>query len=281
MVDAKRVPAGAVDTHCHIFDPARFPFDPCRSYTPGTATVGELQAMHARLGISRVVLVQPSVYGADNRCLLQGLATLANARGVAVIDPAAVTDEGLDALRKAGVVGVRVNLGASVEGQAEIAREAVSRTLARVAPFGLLVQLYIDLPLVAVLADVIAASPAPVVLDHLGGVQIGHGVKHPSFGVLLALLADGKAWVKLSASHRTARDESGYPSLEPIIRSLIGANPHRLVWGSDWPHTGGTARIGPKRGDVEPFRSVDDASILMQLSSWMPDAETRQGGLRG
>ena len=190
--DASRVPDGAIDCHCHVFDPARFPYDPARSYTPGTATAGELRAVHARLGISRVVLVQPSVFGTDNRCLLDGLATVADAQGIAVIDPAAVTDEELRTLGAAGVVGVRVNLGAAAAGQEGAAREAVARTLARVTPLGLLVQLYVDLPLVAALADVITASPVPVVLDHLGGARADHGMDHPDLDVLLTLLAAGK-----------------------------------------------------------------------------------------
>ncbi len=275
MADAMRAPDGTIDSHCHVFDPARFPYDPGRSYTPGTATAGELQAVHARLGVSRVVLVQPSVYGTDNGCLLDSLVALPNARGIAVIDPATVTDEELRALQAAGVVGVRVNLGAPAS-QAEAALEAVSQALARVAPFGLLVQLYVDLPLVAVLANVIAASPVPVVLDHLGGALPDQGTGHPSFGTLLMLLAAGKVWVKLSASHRTARDEASYSFLEPIVRALIGTNPDRVVWGSDWPHTGGTARSAAKPGDIELFRAVDDASILSQLLTWTPDMEIRR-----
>src|SRR5258708_1104764 len=41
------VPAGACDCHVHVFgDPARYPFFAGRTYTPDTATVQELRALH-------------------------------------------------------------------------------------------------------------------------------------------------------------------------------------------------------------------------------------------
>ena len=82
------VPVGACDCHTHIFgDPARFPFAPARTYTPEPASIDEMRRLHRALHISRVVVVQPSVYGTDNACTLDTIRQLApNARGVAVID---------------------------------------------------------------------------------------------------------------------------------------------------------------------------------------------------
>ena len=71
--------AGATDCHVHIIGPqAKYPMVPNRPYTPPEATVAQLQAWHARLGITRSVLVQPSFYGTDNSCLLDALAQLGN-----------------------------------------------------------------------------------------------------------------------------------------------------------------------------------------------------------
>src|SRR5437016_10314115 len=79
--------AGATDCHVHIIGPqAKYPMVPNRPYTPPEATVAQLKAWHARLGITRSVLVQPSFYGTDNSCMLDALAQLGNdARGIAVI----------------------------------------------------------------------------------------------------------------------------------------------------------------------------------------------------
>ncbi len=58
------VPAGACDCHTHIFgDPQRFPFASGRTYTPEAASVAEMRALHRALRTTRVVIVQPSVYG--------------------------------------------------------------------------------------------------------------------------------------------------------------------------------------------------------------------------
>ena len=82
------MPAGACDCHTHIFgDPEKFPFFAGRVYPPKTALPDEMAALHKSLHIQRVVIVTPSVYGADNAATLYGMkARGADARGVAVID---------------------------------------------------------------------------------------------------------------------------------------------------------------------------------------------------
>ena len=82
------VPAGACDSHTHIFgDPRRFPFATPRQYTPEPASVAEMRALHRALHTQRVVIVQPSVYGVDNSCTLDAIKQFGSiARGIAVID---------------------------------------------------------------------------------------------------------------------------------------------------------------------------------------------------
>ncbi|MDC7785430.1 amidohydrolase family protein [Rhodoplanes sp. TEM] len=283
--DGAAVPPGPVDgaivdCHVHVFDPG-FPFAADRTYTPGPATVADLRAFLAGLGVARAVLVQPSVYGDDNACLVAALAALgpAVARGIAVIDPATVPDDALTALARAGVVGVRVNLhtrgqdGIQDRGRAAVA--AVAETIGRVAPLGFAVQLFVDLALVPALADTIAAAPVPVVLDHFAGARAAAGPGQPGLDVLLDLLAAGRVWIKLSGVYRAGREAPDYPDLAPLARRLIAANPDRLVWASDWPHTGGGAeRAGRAATDIEPFRTVDDHRALAVLAEWAGDATT-------
>jgi predicted TIM-barrel fold metal-dependent hydrolase len=71
------VPAGACDCHTHVHgEPEKFPFDPGRVYTPEPASPQEMAALHQALHVERVVIVTPSVYGADNseRCSASGRA---------------------------------------------------------------------------------------------------------------------------------------------------------------------------------------------------------------
>src|SRR5204862_8367326 len=81
------VPAGACDCHVHVFGKAaEFPFAARRGYTPPPASAAELLALQRALRLSRVVIVQPSVYGSDKSCTLDGMRRLGpRARRVAVI----------------------------------------------------------------------------------------------------------------------------------------------------------------------------------------------------
>jgi predicted TIM-barrel fold metal-dependent hydrolase len=276
---AADVPQGAVDCHVHVFDGERFPFAENRSYTPGPATVADLRGFLEGLGIDRTVLVQPSVYGTDNSCLLDALQQLGpeTARGVAVVDPTAVTDGELDTLKAAGVVGFRINLAVQGEDRGAKAVEAVERMTARVAGQDLVVQVFADMPLIEPLEATIAGSATPIVLDHFAGAKAAEGTAQPGFAALARLLADGKVWVKLSAPYRASDQAPDYGDLQPIVAAMVEANPDRLVWASDWPHTGGGRdRANRKPTDIEPFREIDDALVLQQLAVWVPDTAIRQ-----
>src|SRR5919108_4089141 len=81
-------PAGACDTHMHFYD-KKYPLAPtAASAPPEDGSVETYRALQRRLGISRTVVVQPTAYGKDNTCTLDGMTALgkANARGVAVVD---------------------------------------------------------------------------------------------------------------------------------------------------------------------------------------------------
>ena len=58
---------GACDCHMHIFD-ARFPLAAKARCQELDAPVSEYRKLQRALGLERVVLVQPTAYGTDNRC---------------------------------------------------------------------------------------------------------------------------------------------------------------------------------------------------------------------
>jgi predicted TIM-barrel fold metal-dependent hydrolase len=106
-----RLPAGAWDCHAHIIgDRARYPLAPARSYDPPRAQLGDYLDLLDRCGIERGFLVQPSVYGFDNSCMLDALDRGGGRLlGIAVPAPA-TTHAQLEALHRRGVRGVRCNL---------------------------------------------------------------------------------------------------------------------------------------------------------------------------
>ena len=105
-----KLPAGAVDAHCHVFGPgAEFPYAPERKYTPCDASKAELYALRDHLGFARNVVVQATCHGADNRAMVDALVHAGSkARGVATVKRS-VTDDELQAMHAAGVRGVRFN----------------------------------------------------------------------------------------------------------------------------------------------------------------------------
>ena len=274
------MPPGACDCHVHVFDPDRFPYAPSGATRRGLLRSTTFLPSESRIGISRYVVVQPSVYGIDNACLVAALHRLGDrARGVAVIDPERTLDSELDALHRAGVRSVRVNLETQGERDPAAAGSALEAAARRIAGRGWSVQVFAGLPLLAGLADRIASLPVPLVADHFGGARGEGGAQQPGLAPLIELLKSGKAYVKLSAPYRSSRREPGYDDLAEIARAFITAAPQQLVWASDWPHTGGgrtgaSDRSGRSLSEIEPFRKIDVQRTLALLAEWSGDPQT-------
>ncbi len=251
-----KAPAGSTDCHFHIFGPhARYPLSPGRSYTPPEALIAQYLALAGTLGIERMVVVQPSVYGTDNRCTLDAIAEFGKerARAVVVIDEQ-VTPHRLRQMHEAGARGARFN---AVSGNGTPLEQL--QTLARrIAPLGWHVQLYVHGEQLAELAPALPGLGVPVVIDHMGGVSAEKGVNHPEFRTLLRLLEGGRAWVKLCGYRSSA---AGYPfsDVEPMAKALIAVAPERCLWGTDWPH--------PSYMRTMP----DDGELLDLLGVWAPE----------
>src|SRR5690606_2361619 len=99
------------------------------------------------------------------------------------------------------------------------------------------IQVFASLGSLAAAADVIRANPVPIVIDHMGLAK-PCDLGTPAFNTLLDLLSSGRCWVKLSGADRSSGSDTDFSSAIPIMRALVAANSERLVWGSDWPHTG-------------------------------------------
>ena len=247
------LPAGSCDTHVHVIGPvASYPLDAQRNYTPVRCTLAMYREVMANCGINRAVLVQPSVYGSDNRQLLDALREGGAAfRGVVV--PHAETSEAeLDAMHTLGVRGIRLNL---VNPQV-VAVEAVVALCERIAKRGWHLQVQVRWSDAAelMLAGIAARTSLPLVIDHMGRPPTMQAPR-----ALLDLLASGRGWVKLSAPYRL-----GVADALPLKHALVAANPDQVLWASDWPHT-------------ELFAPTPhDADLVDLLTDWLPSADLRQ-----
>jgi predicted TIM-barrel fold metal-dependent hydrolase len=271
------VPADACDCHSHIFgDPLAFPFFAGRVYTPPPALPEEMAAFHRALRVRRVVIVTPSVYGTDNSATLHGMrARGRDARGVAVIDDR-TSESDLDAMAAAGFCGLRLNLATDGHNDPALARRRFEATLPRASARRWHVQIFSNLAVITGIKELVLASPVPVVLDHFGGAQAALGPTQPGFADLLELVRSGQAYVKISGAYRASKMAPDYPDAAPLAKALIAANPQRVVWGTDWPHTNSTTPPGCKVTDITPLLAIDDGRLMNQLPIWASDAATRK-----
>jgi predicted TIM-barrel fold metal-dependent hydrolase len=271
------VPAQACDCHTHIIGgPDRFPFLPGRTYTPETALPEEMSALHRALGIERVAIVTPSVYGTDNSATLYGMkARGASARGIAVIDDK-TPESDLDAMGKAGVRGIRLNLQTTGAVDPAVGRQRFQAAVARLKNRRWHIQVYSGMVVVSAIKDLVLDSPVPVVFDHFGGARAALGIGQPGFADLLELVRRGKAYVKLSGAYRASALAPDYADTVPLAKALIAANADRIVWGTDWPHPATTTAPDRRPTDVTPMLQIDDGRLLNQLAVWAPDAAIRK-----
>ena len=268
------VPPGACDCHTHIHgDPAQFPFFAGRGYTPEMALPEEMAKLHKALHIQRVVIVTPSVYGADNSATLWGMKARGNdARGVAVINDKTPESE-LDTLGQAGIRGIRLNLKTIGIKDPTVAVQMFQAVAERMQKRNWHIQLNITMEMMTAIKAQLTASPVPLVFDHFAGAEPEKGVDQPGFADILDLVQAGKAYVKISVTEGPRHDYTGFI---PLAKALIAANPDRILWGTNWPHPNSMPPAGRKPTEVTPLWQVDDGLVLNLLPTWAPDPAIRK-----
>lgn len=251
------IPAGACDTHFHVFEPG-YPHVPDPLYTFPDGTTDAYLAMTEALGIERMVLVQPTFYGTDNSVLTDVLRRLGPRCGGVVRIEDDTTDAELDAFDAIGVRAIRLDLFARAQWPTAEIIAYIRRMAARATPRGWHLQFYTPGAIVRDLLPFLADLEDTFVIDHMGYLT------DPDPDVerrLLAVLARGSCWIKLSGAYRVAKTKP-LGSVASWGRALVAARPDRLIWGSDWPHL--------------PDGQRDTGEILNLLKDWAPDARTRQ-----
>jgi predicted TIM-barrel fold metal-dependent hydrolase len=257
------LPRGACDTHVHIWGPFdRFPLAKGAPYTPPERTSDDLLALHERLGVDRAVIVQTTVYKADNRAMLDGIARSDGRwRGVALIDES-FDDAGFRALHEGGVRGVRFGFVKHLGGVPDLA--LVRRTAERIAPMGWHLVLHLDAGNIPDFLDFFGEFSLPVVVDHMGRVPVRDGLDQTPFRLLLELLKRPNWWVKVSGAERISETGPPFADAIPFAQRLIAAAPDRVLWGTDWPHP--NVRWEPDEADlVDLLPRFADAAALQQL----------------
>ncbi len=259
------LPPDACDSHLHILGPSEnFPYVEDRVYTPPDCLLGDYQALQDCLGVSRCVLVQASVYGSDNRVLLQALEALGNAaRGVAVLrgdEP----EEKLQAMHRLGVRGARVNLVDVKTPGAALPLAHLQRMSEVLAPLGWHLELLVHVDQHPDLDTQLGDLGVPLVFGHMGYLSKDvRNFRCPGMRAMLDLMRAGRAWAKVTAPYRLDAPPV-YGKAADIAQWLAIGCADRLVWGSDWPHV------------MVKTDMPHDADLLDLVAAWLPDPAQQQ-----
>jgi 2-pyrone-4,6-dicarboxylate lactonase len=239
-----KLPAGAVDAHCHVFGPgARFPYADERKYTPCDASKEQLFALRDRLGFDKNVIVQATCHGSDNSALVDALKASGNkARGVATVSRN-VTDGELEDMHAAGVRGTRFNF---IKRLADFTpREVLLEIADRIAPLGWHVVVYFEAQDLPELYDFFSMLPTVVVVDHMGRPDVSKPVDGPEFELFVRMMREhSNIWSKVSCPERLSvsgppalnGEQNAYRDVVPFAKRMVETFPDRVLWGTDWPH---------------------------------------------
>ncbi|RFU28110.1 hypothetical protein B7463_g8222, partial [Scytalidium lignicola] len=267
------LPNGGWDVHHHIFELAEF------------------LNFKRKLGLTHSTLTHGLSYGDNCTSLTHFIQDLdpKYTRGIGVLDPETTPDADLQAMRAAGVRGIRVNLYIykamdDVERQ-KMALRAHARRIKDACPGWSMAFTHTHPEfwgeLRGVIVDEIAPSGIQLVTDHFALLKAesmlpaGTSVEQqPGFKEIIELVRNGNLWVKLSAPYRVSEMAPGYEDVRVLVRALVDANPRRVLWGSDWPHTPRMkVRTYEEAMKETPYLEVDDEAWLRSLKSWFSNEE--------
>jgi 2-pyrone-4,6-dicarboxylate lactonase len=229
------LPPGSCDSHCHVFGPGEeFPYAPDRTFTPVDVPRQRVAQLHRFLGFSRAVIVQSSCNGTDHSVLLDALAAGGGTlRGVALVGEQTTAAQ-IAELHAAGVRGLRLNFLPHL--RRPPGRDEVATVLGKVADYGWHTEIHVSGTGVIEHGDLIRGIAAPVVIDHLGRVDLAEGLDGPSVRALKELLDTGKVWVKVSGADRVSKTGPPYADAVALGALLVEHAPDRVLWGTDFPH---------------------------------------------
>jgi len=239
-----KLPAGAVDAHCHVFGPgAEYPFAPERKYTPCDASRQQLYALRDHLGFARNVVVQATCHGADNRAMVDALVhSGGRARGIATVRRG-IADRELQDMHAAGVRGVRFNFVKRLVDFTPI--DELKEIAGRIAPLGWHVVIYFEAVDLPELWSFFTALPTVVVVDHMGRPDVSLPVDGPQFELFIRFMRENpNVWSKVTCPERLSvtgpkalgGERSAYRDVMPFAKRIVESFPDRVLWGTDWPH---------------------------------------------
>jgi predicted TIM-barrel fold metal-dependent hydrolase len=243
----RNMAANAWDCHMHVTSP-KYPLAADAAYKPSSHLLKQAMQFERTIGICNIVLVQPSIYGNDNSCLLDALKSIGSqhGRGVVGIDPDTISLAKLKEWHELGVRGVRLNLKSNNTRFTEESLKATLQSYANVIkPFDWVLELFIGMEDIPMLERVSKDLGVRLCIAHFGVPKLPALEKRAlrldpydleGFQSLVNMLRAGNTWLKVSGAYRFDEDPN-MRGVESIARELLKVAGDRLVFASDWPHT--------------------------------------------
>jgi predicted TIM-barrel fold metal-dependent hydrolase len=243
----RSMPANAWDCHMHVTSP-KYPVAAGAAYKPSKHLLQQAMRFEETIAIKNIVLVQPSIYGNDNSCLLDALKSIGpqHGRGVVGIDPDMISLAKLKEWHKLGVRGVRLNLKSNNTRFTEESLQATLQSYANVIkPLDWVLELFIGMEHIPMLERVSKDLGVRLCIAHFGVPKLPALENRTvaldpydlnGFQSLVNMLRAGNTWVKISGAYRFDEDPE-MRGVESIARELLKVAGNRLVFASDWPHT--------------------------------------------
>jgi len=263
-------PPKSCDCQFHIFgDAVKYPLRNDPASRPPDASFADMQRVLRILGFGRGVVVHSQRYDTDHRLLIDTFESLSqderqNFRATCIVKDD-VSDREMERLNALGICGARFNLGKRWSDADD--RAAVKRSMERAREIGWHARLHISGSDLADWGDfLLSVRDLPMVIDHMAHLDFSLGLEQPALlWIRERLRNDGNWWVKLSNGNRDSAMETGWDDAIPFARAFIEAAPDRMIWGTDWPHTGWRKKRMMNDAELVEllYRYVDHDSALV------------------
>lgn len=239
---------GAIDAHVHVWTPdlENYPLAPGFSRAdmqPASFTAEQLFAHCRPHGVDRIVLIQMSYYGFDNRYMTDTIARFPGVfSGVAIVDEhAPQLAKTMAKLATQGVRGFRIH-PADQSLETWIGSAGMQSLWAAAAEQGLAVCPLINPEALPLIDRMCRRYPQTrVVIDHFARIGIDGNPTDAQLDSLCRLAEHRQTYVKTSAFYALGQKRPPYTDLAPMIRRVRDAfGAERLMWASDCPF-----QVGP------------------------------------
>jgi predicted TIM-barrel fold metal-dependent hydrolase len=236
-----------IETHIHLFDPARFPYHPSAVYRPPASTLESYTETVRQSKIDHTVIVHPEPYQDDHRyleyafahepskgffkgtCLFDPVApdTPARMRELVKRNPGRIVALRIHENRKPGVPPTEA--GSAIRDR-DMAAPAMKQTWRVVHDLGLAIQMHFipcHAPSIAVLAR--EFKDMPVILDHLA--RAGEGTP-AEYEHVLRLAELPRIYMKFSGVGYSSKQGYPFRDVQPLVRRVFQAfGADRMIWG--------------------------------------------------